>query len=190
MAAVCGLALGVVACGEDRQLVGLAADSLPTVYQEPLPDVSRDGDAFQFVGPDNGLLLVYFGYTNCPDVCPGTLTATSRALEAIGDEADRVSVAMVSVDPDRDLDVIAGFVQDFVPGAHAIATDDLTSVRKLALSFGADFSDQPNSPDPQHTDALYAVDDAGRLAITWPYPTDYDDIAADIEQLLDRYEDA
>jgi cytochrome oxidase Cu insertion factor (SCO1/SenC/PrrC family) len=96
---------------------------------------------------------------------------------------------MVSVDPERDMDGIAGYVDSFVPGAHAVASNDLSAVRRLALSFGADFVSNPGG-DPEHTDALYAVDDAGQLLVTWPYATDYDDIAGDIEQLLGRYDDA
>jgi protein SCO1/2 len=142
-----------------------------------------------FAGPEDGLLLVYFGFTNCPDVCPGTMTAVKRALTELGDEAERVRVAMVSVDPDRDVPGLTDFVQSFVSDAHAIASEDLSAVRRLALSFGADFVSREGR-DPEHTDALYAVDDAGRLVLTWPYPTDYDDIAGDLEQLLDRVDDA
>jgi len=192
LAAVVGLAALIVAtasCSEDRQLVGLAPEDPSFVDQQPLPDVSVGGADFALTAADGGLLVVYFGFTNCPDVCPGTLTAVNRALGELGDDAERVEVAMVSVDPERDREGIADYVDSFVPGGHAVVSDDLSAVRRVALSFGADFVSNSGG-DPEHTDALYAVDDAGQLLVTWPYPTDHDDIAGDIEQLLGRYDDA
>jgi len=188
LAALAAVVLAVTAlagCGGDRQLVGIARDVPAAVDQTPLPDETSGGDPFTFRAPAGGLLLVYFGYTHCPDVCPGTLTAVHRALDELGDDADRVEVAMVSVDPARDQGELAAFVTSFVAGAHGVVTDDLSAVRRLALSFGADFVTVEGG-DPTHTDALYAVDDQGGLVITWTYPTPYDDIAGDIAQLLDQ----
>lgn len=179
----------LAACSDDeRQLVGYVTEPPRQVDVAELPDVSNEGDPFRFAAADDGLLLVYFGYTNCPDACPNTMGEVKRALEDLGDEAERIDVAMVTVDPNRDTDVLAEYVQAFVPGAHAIATDDIATLRRVASAFDASFDVVERSPTNvrvDHTVLLYAVDDDGVLALTWPLGTNGDDLAADMRQLLD-----
>jgi protein SCO1/2 len=191
------VAAGVVllaACGGgDRDLVGLTRDPAPVVDALAAPDISRDGEPFRFVAPDDGLLVVFFGYTNCPDVCPTTLADLRRALDDVADDgdgdADRIDMVMVTVDPDRDRDVVTDYVQGFVPGAHAVALDDDTELRRLAESFGVSYqvSERSNGDvDVVHSDTtLFAVDDSGTLVLTWPFGTKSDDLAGDLRQLLD-----
>jgi protein SCO1/2 len=182
-----GVAVGACGGGDDRELTGLTRDPAPQVGDTPFPDMSQGGEPFEFRGPPGGLLLVYFGYTNCPHECPTTMAAINASLAELGDDADRISVAMVTVDPERDTDVLAEFVQSFVPGAHAIATDDIDALRQFAERFGVTF-DVAKSPagrvEVTHSAYLFAVDDAGRLAITWPFGTPVEDLVGDIRQLL------
>jgi len=191
------IAVGVMlfaACGGgDRELVGLTRDPAPVVDALAVPDVSRDGEEFRFVAPDDGLLVVFFGYTNCPDVCPTTLADLRRALDDVaddeGDDVERVDVVMVTVDPDRDRNVVTEYVQGFVPGAHAVALDDDTELRQLAESFGVSYqvNERANGDiDVVHSDTtLFAVDDTGTLVLTWPFGTKPDELAGDLRQLLD-----
>jgi protein SCO1 len=187
LVAVCA---SVAACGggDDRELVGYTRDPAPQVGDVPLPDMSRGGEPFEFRAAQGGLLLVYFGYTHCPHECPTTMAAVNRSLAQLGDDADRISVAMVTVDPERDTDVLADFVQSFVPGAHAIATDDVDLLRAFAERFGVAFDVVKSSGgdvEVSHSTYLFAVDDAGRLAVTWPFGTSVEDLVGDIEQVLD-----
>jgi protein SCO1/2 len=190
-AAAALVAVGAVAaaCGGDgRELVGLTRDPAPRVDAVALPDVSRDAEPFEFRAADGDLLVVFFGFTNCPDVCPTTMSDLRRALDELGDDAARVSVAMVTVDPERDTDVLTEYVQSFVPEAHAIATDDIPALREVAGTFGVSFdvSTAPNGEvEVAHSSFLFAVDDSGTLVITWPFGTPVDDLAADLRQLLD-----
>jgi protein SCO1 len=179
----------LAACGggDDRELVGLTRDPAPQVDAVDLPDVSDGGAPFPFRAEDGGLLVVYFGYTNCPDVCPTTLADLRTALGDIGDDAERVDVAMVTIDPARDTPVLTDYVQSFVPDAHAIATDDQSALQSVAAPFGVTYEVRTNpngEVEVGHTSALFAVDDAGQLAITWTFPTPADDIAGDLRQLL------
>lgn len=192
--AVFGAAVTLVACGGgQRELVGLTRDPEPQVDAVALPDVSEGGAPFEFRAPPDGLLIVYFGYTNCPDVCPTTMADLKVALEDLGDDAERVDVAMVTVDPDRDTPVLADYIQSFVPGAHAIATDDQAALQSVAGSFGVSYVVR-TAPDGAvevgHSSNLFAVDDAGSLVLTWSVGGEEgtaraDDLAADIRQLLD-----
>lgn len=190
LAAVLVVAATFGACGDDeRQLVGYATTPPRQVDVAELPDVSNGGEPFRFAAADDGLLLVYFGYTNCPDACPNTLGEVKRALDEMGDDAERIDVAMVTVDPEGDTDVLTDYVQAFVPGAHAIATDDTATLRRVASAFDASFGDVRETSRGtrvvDHTVLLYAVDDEGMLALTWNLDTGHDDLAADMRQLLD-----
>jgi protein SCO1/2 len=181
----------LAACGGSRELVGYQISPAADVDVEALPDASRDGEPFRFVGRDGGVLLVYFGYTSCPDACPATMAEVSRAIDELDDDAARVDVAVVSVDPARDADVLTDYAQSFVAGAHAIVTTDEMALRRVAQAFGADYAvdERPGGAvKVDHTTYLYGVDDTGHLAITWPLGTPGDDIAHDVGQLLDEQE--
>jgi protein SCO1 len=189
-------AVGVLAgCGGGggHQLVGLTRDPEPQVDGTPMPDVSAGGKPFDIRGPKDGLLVVYFGYTNCPDVCPTTLSDLKVALGDIGDDAARVDTAMVTIDPERDIPVLAKYVQSFIPGAHALATDDQDTLQAVAGAFGVSY-EVTTSPTGEvqvaHSSYLFAVDDTGKLVITWPVSADAKtttsskDLAADLRLLL------
>lgn len=186
--------IALAACGgEGRELVGLTRDPAPVVDSLDVPDVSRDGEPFRFVAPADGLLVVFFGYTSCPDVCPTTLADLRRALDDLGGDAARIDTVMVTIDPERDRDVVTEYVQSFVPDAHAVALVDDAVLRPLAESFGVTYQvrERPNGKvDVGHSDtSLFAVDDSGTLVLTWPYGTKPGDIAGDLRQLLDAERD-
>jgi protein SCO1 len=187
-----GLATVVVAAacggGGERELVGLTRDPEPVVDAVALPDVSRGGEPFEFRAPDGGVLVVFFGYTNCPDICPTTMADLRAALGELGDDANRVEVAMVTVDPERDTDVLTGYVQSFVPDGHALATDDADALRSAADVFGVSYevvTTPSGEVEVGHSSLTFGVDDTGTLKITWPFGTTAADMAADLEQLLD-----
>jgi protein SCO1 len=183
----------LAACGGDgRELVGQTRDPAPRVDAVALPDVSRDGEPFEFRAEQGGLLVVYFGYTSCPDICPTTMSDVRTVLDDLGDDASRVDVAMVTVDPARDTGVLTEYVQSFVPGAHAIATDDAGALQSLAAPFGVSYEVRtaPNGDvEVGHTSYLFAVDDTGTLVLSWPYGTSADELAGDIHQLLAAADD-
>ncbi len=186
-----GLALVLAACGGDdgpTELSGFERSPAPSVADLTLPEVGA-GD-FGFRAADDELLVVYFGYTYCPDVCPTTLSDLRRALDDLGDDADRVSVAMATIDPGRDTEeVIAGYLTSFIADAHPLRTEDDAALRTVTDVFGADYAVEAlddGDVEVAHTGSLYAVDDRGALVVTWPFGTRADDLRNDLELLLDR----
>jgi protein SCO1/2 len=189
------LAFTLSACGgEERELAGYRRDPAPEVGGLSLPDLSDGGADFAFRADPDHLLIVYFGYTNCPDFCPTTLSdlrlATRRMDE---DDAARIDVAMVTIDPERDLAVLDEYVASFFEHGHALGTDDDDRLRAAAAPFGVGYSVERDADgevtDVSHSTALYAVDDEGELTLTWQFGVPIDDLAADLSQLLDE-EDA
>lgn len=191
--------LGATACGEERELAGYVREPKPQVGGVALLDGANDLTPFALKAEPGGLLLTYFGYMNCPDYCPTTMSDVKLALTRI-DEPERVDVAMVTVDPDRDFVVdpercdegvvLACYVTSFVDGAHALGTDDQALLEQAAAPLGVnyDVTDTGDAIEVSHTTSLYAIDDQGQLVITWQFGVPIDDLAADIEQLLDETE--
>jgi len=173
---------------EPAELAGAVREPLPEVGGVSLPDVSRGGEDFAFRAADGEILVVYFGFTSCPDVCPATLADVRSAFADLGGRADRVSLAMVTVDPMRDTaDVLTGYVQSFVPGAHALRTTDDAALQAVADVFGVFYqvaTDEDGTIDVAHTASLFAVDDEGRLRVTWTFGTPDEDVADDLRILL------
>ena len=185
------VALGLLsACGGEppRELAGFVRDPAPTVDTVALPDLSQGGEEFALRAEPDELLVVYFGFTNCPDVCPTTLADLRTALRRMEPgEAERVQLAMVTVDPDRDIPVLVDYAQTFVDGARALATTDDALLRAAAEPFGVSYAveiDEDGQVEVGHSSQMFVVDDTGTLAVTWQFGIPADDIAADLSQLL------
>jgi protein SCO1 len=182
--------VALAACGGEppRELAGFVRDPGPAVDEVALPDLSRGGDEFAMRADPGELLVVYFGFTNCPDICPTTLADLRAALRQMEPtEAQRVSFAMVSVDPDRDMPVLVDYAQTFVDDAHALATADPALLRSAADPFGVSYlveMDDDGRIEVGHTSQMFVVDDTGQLVLTWQYGIPAADIAADLQQLL------
>jgi protein SCO1 len=104
------------------------------------------------------------------------------------DDPERVDVAMVSVDPERDIPVLAGYIGSFFDDGHALATGDPSLLARVAAPFGVSSQVTTNENgeiEVAHTTQLYAIDDAGVLVLTWPFGVTTDDLSADLEQLLE-----
>jgi protein SCO1/2 len=193
-ALVVGVALVVVSCGSDDTadpaLSGIVRDPAPQVDLVALPSLSEPGTEVEFRADDAGIKIVYFGFTNCPDVCPTTLADLTVALRMLEPaEAERVDVVMVGVDPARDNEVLDGYVKTFIADAVAAGSDDAELLEAAGDPFGASWevrTADDGSVEVDHSPFLYAVDDQGRLVLTWQFGASAEDIASDISALLDR----
>ncbi len=195
MAAVAALVL--VACGGSSDdgadtLSGAIIDPAPQVDLVSLPSLSDPGTDVDFRARQGGIQVVYFGFTNCPDVCPTTLADLTIALRKLDSaDADLVDVVMVTVDPERDLDVLDTYVTSFVDDAVAVGTLDIERTIAAGTPFGASWEVrtlEDGLVEVDHSPFLYAVDDAGRLALMWQFGATSDDMSKDLSLLLDRYE--
>jgi protein SCO1/2 len=185
--AVLGLLVGSCS-SEPEELSGFVRTPLPSVADISLPDGSNGGAPFQMVAPEGELLLVYFGYTECPDVCPTTLADMRKALRELGDDAEKITLAMETIDIERDTEeIISAYVQSFVPDAHGLRASDDATLRAAADVFGADYSVVINDEgkyEVGHTAHTYAVNDEGQILVTWAFGTEAEVMAQDIRLLL------
>ena len=174
---------------------GIVRDPLPHVDTVELPivgdpdDPDTDPGVLGFAAEPGEVQVVYFGFTACPDVCPTTMADLAVALRILGDDADRVDTVMVSVDPERDRDSLHAYVNAFVPGSTGLLTDDADLLEAAGEPFGASWEVRhldDGTIEVDHTAFLYAVDDQGRLIVTWQFGTPSDLIAADLSRLLEQ----
>jgi len=174
---------------------GIVRDPLPQVDAAELPIVGApdgpepDPATLGFAADPGEVRVVYFGFTACPDVCPTTMADLAVALRILGDDADRVDTVMVSVDPERDRDTVHRYVNAFVPGSTGLLTDDADLLQAAGDPFGASWDVRhldDGTVEVDHTAFLYAVDDQGRLAVSWQFGTPSDLIAADLTRLLEQ----
>lgn len=198
-------ALILAACGSDGQqadqeLSGATREPTTVVVEVEMPDALADDEPVSLRPPEDGLLLVYFGYTHCPDICPTTLLTLENALERLPeDDRDRVAVAMVSVDPERDSsEILANHVEHFLadaPVRHAFRTDDQALLDTVTDSFGVTavkepYGDEPDEYEVGHSAQVFAIDDQGQILVEWTFGTSAEPIADDITTLLARVDSA
>ncbi len=133
-------------------------------------------------------MLLYFGYTYCPDVCPTTLSNLARAKEKLGGNGDKVQVVMISVDPARDKpEALANYVASFDSSFIGLTgtPDEIAAVAKPYGIFYAKGEGTVKSGYlVDHTASVLVVDKAGNLRLVYSLDTPGDDIAADLRYLV------
>lgn len=182
---------------EDR--AGYNRTPPPDVSGTEFIDYSTDpaGEPFVPVAAESELLLMYFGYLFCPDVCPTTLAELSAAVDLMPEEdAERISVGMVSVDPDRDEGpAISAYLDVFVDKNHGLLAPDVASLDASAEVFGVLYEVEDHEPgetsyDVGHSATVYVVDDQGLIIWELGFSADRDpQVTADtLESVLhERY---
>lgn len=135
------------------------------------------------------VILIFFGYTSCPDVCPTTLSKLSAVYKRLGSDAGRVKTLYITVDPERDTPaVLRADLGNF--GVDALGlTGTKPEIDKVVHLYGASYEiiPTPESEDKYtvaHSTTLYAVDTQGRTRILFPYEATVDQIVSGIQTIL------
>jgi protein SCO1/2 len=134
-------------------------------------------------------VLLYFGYTRCPDYCPITLSEFRRVREELGDDGERVYFVLISVDPVYDTpEVLATYLQAFGAGFIGLQGNDAT-LRRISKEYGLTYRhggghQHHGSDGVEHSTASYLIDQNGRLRIVYPYGTAASVYVQDIRTLL------
>ena len=177
---------------EAPTLAGYEREPEPTVGSISLPAANRNNATFAFQADPGELLMVTFGFTSCPDICPTTLADMRIAFNQLGARADQVDLAWVSIDPERDsAEATASYVEAFVPDGIALRTDDAEQLFIAADAFGVTYIIQENDAgetEVAHTPNVFVVDDTGSVILTWSFGVPAGDMASDLTILLDRQE--
>jgi protein SCO1/2 len=163
---------------------------------EPAPDFTLEdtgGQTFHLSDQRGKIVLMFFGYTSCPDVCPTTLAEARRILEGLQEDAKQVRFLFITVDPERDTpDVLGDFVANFHPGITGLTgtAEALAAVRE---DYGIVAEKEPLAGSAagyamSHTARVFLVDQAGRLRLSYAYGTPPAAVIEDIRHLLEQEE--
>ncbi|MBK8113999.1 MAG: SCO family protein [Candidatus Accumulibacter sp.] len=133
-------------------------------------------------------VVVFFGYTQCPDVCPTTLLSMREVLNRLGNDAGRVQVIFVTLDPARDTpQVLREYVTAFHPSFVGLRGDEATTAA-VARDFKVFYAKQAGSTagtySLDHSTGSYAYDPEGRLRLLIRHGETPDNVASDLRQLL------
>lgn len=133
-------------------------------------------------------VLLYFGYTFCPDVCPTTMAELGKMMRELGDQADDVQVVMISVDPERDTpERLAEYVRYFHPDFIGL-TGTEEEVSQAATPLGVYYAKQEVEGASgylmDHTATVLMIDKDGSTRMIWPYGTPAEDMAEDVRYFL------
>ena len=154
---------------------------------------ASDGKAVTEADYRGKVVLLYFGYTFCPDVCPTTLSNIADLLTRLGTEASRVRVLFVTVDPQRDtLPVLAAYAENFGPGIEGLrgTPDQLAALARryrILYSVSPETGDHPY--EVTHSSAIYVFDRTGAARLLVPSlgseKPDLDGLATDLRHLIE-----
>jgi len=134
------------------------------------------------------VVVMFFGYTQCPDVCPTTLSELAEAMRRLGADAARVQVLFVTVDPERDsAELLGHYVPAFEPSFLGLR-GDAEALARTAKEFKVVYQKQPGSTPAtytmDHSAGAYVFDPQGRLRLYVSYGAGPDVFAHDIRELL------
>lgn len=181
------LAAMLAACSAEKPAFK-AIDITGATYaqQLELPDVGGQKRSLaEFKGK---VAIVFFGYAQCPDVCPGTLAEIADARQRLGADGDKIQPVFVTVDPERDTaPVLKEYVASFGPDVVALR-GDLEQTQAAAKAFKVFFAKvpgkEPGSYTIDHTAGAYVFDREGRVRLFVRYGSGTEALVHDLKLLL------
>jgi protein SCO1/2 len=182
------LVLSLAACEKPVTVKPLHAIDISWQHARPdfhLSDVS--GRARSLADFRGKVVLVFFGYTHCPEVCPTTMADLAQVMRKLGPDAKKVQVIFITLDPARDTpQLLAKFVPYFDPTFIGLYGDEKATAQ-AAQSFGVSYRkhiEKDGSYTIDHTDSTYLVGPGGKPLWMSRYGERTDYLVADIRQLL------
>ncbi len=164
-----------------------------TVIQSPSPSFNfklsgANGDV-SLSDYRGKLVLIYFGYTFCPDICPATLANVGQALRSLSEkQANDVQLIMISLDPERDTPgKLAEYMNHFYPSFVGITGSD-EQLAEVTSLYGIFYQKSPGKTAEtyliDHTATLLVIDREGYLKLVFPFGVTVDEIADDLKYML------
>ena len=179
-------AIFLTACDLSGGFKGMAVD--PPRDMPAFVFTRTDGSTFTTAPEPGRPMVLFFGYTHCPDVCPTTLADWKRVRAKLGDDAKRVRFVFVTVDPDRDTPAVAERYARLYDAAFEGVSGDAITTSRIIEAFGVAAAREPGTNATgylvSHSSQVFLVDSHGKLVALYPFGTGWDALAADLERLL------
>jgi protein SCO1/2 len=181
------LAVALAACEPARPKFR-STDITGVDYGKSLALTAHDGKPRTLADFRGKAVVLFFGFVHCPDVCPSTLAEMAGVMKALGDDAARVQVLFVTVDPERDTaEVLSKYVPAFHPsflGLYGDAEATQRIAREFKIFYEKRAGSAPGSYSVDHSAQSYVLDPLGRLRLFVRHERIAADLAADLRTLL------
>jgi protein SCO1/2 len=183
------LALAVAACGQQKASFRNVDIPGAADFGKDFSLTDHHGKVRTIADFKGKAVVMFFGYTHCPDVCPTTMAELKAVVEQLGPDADRVQVLFVTVDPERDTQaLLAQYVPAFDPRFVGLRPADEAALQKLAKDFKVFYAkvpgSSPNNYTVDHSAGSYVFDPNGKLRLFIRHGQGPEPIAHDLKQLL------
>jgi protein SCO1/2 len=182
------LVLALAACGERQGPQFASTDITGADFAKDFRLTDHTGAPRSLADFRGRVVTMFFGYTQCPDVCPTNLTAMSQVMKDLGADAKRVQVLFVTVDPERDTQgVLAQYVPQFDPNFIGLygSADQLRQVTQdFRIIYEKRPGQTPTSYTIDHSAGTYVFDPQGRIRLYIRHGEKPEVVAADLRLLL------
>jgi protein SCO1/2 len=190
------LGLGLLLGGCDRLPGGVTKEPFKAVditgaeYARELSLPDADGKPRTLADFKGKVTLIFFGYTQCPDVCPTTLAELAAVKRELGKDGERVQGVFVSVDPQRDTpEILRAYMASFGPGFVALrgtAEETKTAARNFKVFYAQAPGKTEGSYTVDHTAGTYVFDTQGKVRLFVRYGSGAEALKHDLKLLLDE----
>jgi len=181
------LALFVAACGPGSPRFQ-ASDVTGVTFGRDFKLTDHNGKPRTLADFRGKVVVMFFGYTQCPDVCPTTLSDLAAALQKLGADAERVQVLFVTIDPERDTpELLSHYVPAFNPtflGLSGDAAATAATAREFKVLYQKQPGSTPASYSKDHSAGTFIFDAQGRLRLFVSHAQGPEIFAHDIRELL------
>lgn len=181
------LIAGLSACGEGSSVKFKGSDISGTKIGSGWALTGMDGKSYTSSNFAGKVQLVFFGFTQCPDICPTALAELSEMMRTLGDQASRVQVLMITVDPERDSpEVLRAYVSGFNTSFLGL-TGTPAQIKQVAASFKAYYAKAPAAKggySMDHSSSFYLLDPKGDARVLVSNTAGTAALAHDIKLLL------
>lgn len=184
---VAALGVGLAACSETKQSFN-AVDITGADYAKDFSLKDADGKVRTMADFKGKAVVLFFGYAQCPDVCPTTMTEMAQVKQQLGKDGDKLQVLFVTVDPARDTpEVLKAYMGAFDPSFVALipTLEELTATAKdFKVYFKKVDGKTPTSYSMDHSAASFIYDPQGRLRLYARYGAGVPSMVSDLKALL------
>lgn len=182
------LLIGLSACSPKQEFKNIDITG-STAFGKDFSLIDPDGKARTLADFKGKVVVMFFGYTQCPDICPTTLTEMQQVMTLLGPQSDKVQVLFVTVDPERDTAaILKQYVPSFDPRFLGLRPADEAALEKVAKDFKIYYKKvpgtSPGSYTMDHTAGSYAFDPQGRLRLYIKHAQGPETLAHDLKELL------
>lgn len=182
-----GAPLWLAACGQEA-VSFKSTDVTGASFGKRLQAKDHLGQIRELADFKGKIVIVFFGFTQCPDVCPTSMTTLAEVKQLLGKDGERLQVLLVTVDPERDTEeILKAYMGSFDPTFLALRPDpaDLKATAdEFKIYYRKVEGPTPTSYTMDHSAGKYIFDTEGRLRLFSSYGTAPDVLAQDIRQLL------